>query len=110
MNKLPYPIAKRSALHTFGKDVNVRIPRKHYGTKIKTTTNRKKSVGKTKLPSGVNPKCKQQKLQIDDVNYKVLPSKRITRKQHKLGKLVEENKSVAKDHSRKPVFTPIANI
>ena len=34
MNKLPYPIAKRSALRTFGKDANVRIPRKHYGTKI----------------------------------------------------------------------------
>lgn len=107
--KLKYPIARRSALHTFGNAANVRIPRKKFGTKIRTTTNRKRKFAETKLSAGLNPRAKLQKIS-KTINHKDLPTKTQTRKPHRLGKLVKDNKSVSKDHSRKTVHTPIAHI
>ena len=59
--KLAYPIAKRSAL------------RKMFGTKIRTTTNRKRKFGETKLSAGINPRAKLQKIP-KTINYKDLPN------------------------------------
>ena len=103
---LKFPIAKQSALHNFGSEFDTKPKLKGSG-RIKTTTKgRQKRVA---MPAGYKPRGSANRDEVRP-QYGLLPRKPPKEKEHRLGKLVKENKSGAKRHSQAPVSTPKADI
>ena len=103
---LRYPIAKQSALYTFGSEFATKRKLKGSGRMKNTTKGRGK---KTSMPAGYKPRGASTQGEALP-KYNLLPRKPAAVKPHNLGKLVKRNLSAAKRHSQAPVTMHIADI